>query len=41
MFSEFMMMQNMAGVLFFQERLSKRQWIGIGTILIALVLLNI
>lgn len=31
----------LAGVLFFQERLSKRQWIGIGAILVALVLLNI
>ena len=31
----------MAGVLFFHERLSKRQWIGIGVILVALVLLNI
>lgn len=31
----------MAGVLFFHERLAKRQWIGMGAILIALVLLNI
>ena len=31
----------LAGVLFFHERLSKRQWIGIGAILIALILLNI
>ena len=31
----------MAGVLFFHERLCKKQWIGIGIILIALVLLNI
>ena len=31
----------MAGVLFFHERLSKRQWIGIAMILVALVLLNI
>ena len=31
----------MAGVLFFKERLTKRQWIGIGVILVALVLLNI
>ena len=31
----------LAGVLFFHERLSKRQWIGIGAILVALVLLNI
>ncbi len=31
----------MAGVLFFHERLSKRQWIGIGIILVALVLLNV
>lgn len=30
-----------AGVLFFHEKLSKRQWIGIGVILVALVLLNI
>lgn len=30
-----------AGVLFFHEKLSKRQWIGIGAILVALVLLNV
>ena len=29
------------GVLAFRERLSKRQWIGIGAILVALVLLNV
>lgn len=31
----------LTGVLLFRERLSKRQWIGIGLILVALVLLNI
>lgn len=31
----------LAGVLVFQERLTKRQWIGLGAILVALVLLNI
>lgn len=31
----------MAGVLAFRERLSRRQWIAIGAILVALVLLNI
>lgn len=31
----------LAGVLFFKERLGKRQWIGAGAILVALVLLNI
>jgi len=31
----------LAGVLAFRERLSRRQWIGIGVILVALVLLNI
>lgn len=29
------------GILFFREQLSKRQWIGIGAILVALVLLNL
>ena len=32
---------SMTGVLAFKEKLSKKQWIGIGVILIALVLLNI
>lgn len=31
----------LAGVLFFKERLEKRQWIAVGIILLALVLLNI
>lgn len=31
----------MTGILFFHERLAKRQWIGIGAILVALVLLNL
>lgn len=31
----------LAGVLLFRERLEKRQWIGMGLILVALVLLNI
>lgn len=31
----------LAGVLLFKERLEKRQWIGMGLILIALVLLNV
>jgi drug/metabolite transporter (DMT)-like permease len=31
----------LAGVLAFRERLAKQQWIGIGAILIALVLLNV
>ena len=32
---------SMTGVLVFKEKLSKKQWIGMGVILIALVLLNI
>ena len=32
---------SMTGVLAFKEKLSKKQWIGMGVILIALVLLNI
>jgi len=31
----------LAGVVFFRERLGKRQWIGLAAILVALVLLNI
>lgn len=31
----------LAGVLFFKEKLTKRQWIAVGVILVALVLLNI
>ena len=32
---------SMTGLLVFKEKLSKKQWIGMGLILIALVLLNL
>ena len=32
---------SMTGVLVFKEKLSKKQWIGMGIILVALILLNI
>ena len=35
------MVVTLAGVAFFKEKLSKRQWIALGIILLALALLNI
>ena len=32
---------SMAGICFFKERLGKKQWVGVGMILLALVLLNV
>lgn len=36
-----MVVLTLTGVLFFKEKLSRREWIGIGMILVALIFLNI